>query len=106
MGALAGSLAACTPPPSGPPVVVLFPGQPDDDWGASAQVLRDELEGDGYAVEVRFAGDDIPRQLEQLREVLSAAPAAVVIAPVDPTSISAVLADAAPDEAAIISYDD
>ncbi|TPX01167.1 substrate-binding domain-containing protein, partial [Schumannella luteola] len=37
---------------------------------------------------------------------LSAAPAAVVIAPVDPTSISAVLADAAPDEAAIISYDD
>src|SRR6478752_10151746 len=83
------ALAGCTPQPSGPPVVVLFPGSEDDVWGASAEVLSDELEGDGYDVEVQFAGDDIPAQLRQLRVALEAGPAAVVIAPVDPTSVAA-----------------
>ena len=99
-------LAACTPTPSGPPVAVLFPGAIGDAWGASAEVLRQELEGDGYAVEVRFAGDDIPTQLEQLREVLDAAPAAVVVAPVDPTAIAAVLDEKAAPDVAVIAYDD
>lgn len=99
-------LAACTPAPSGPPVAVLFPGGPDDDWGASAEVLRQELADDGYAVEVLFAGDDIPEQLEQLRDVLEAQPAAVVVAPVDTTAIAAVLGDAAGEGVSIIAYDE
>ena len=99
-------LVACAPPPSGPPVAVLFPGGPDDDWGASAEVLRRELADDGYAVEVRFAGDDIPAQLEQLREVLEARPVAVVVAPVDTTSIAAVLGDEAGEGVSIIAYDE
>src|SRR5690606_12474152 len=107
VGALAcAALAGCTPAPSGPPVAVLFPGDRDNAWGASAEVLRQELADDGYAVEVRFAGDDIPTQLEQLRDVLDAAPVAVVIAPVDPTSIAAVLDDEAAPEVAVIAYDD
>lgn len=105
-GALAASaLAGCTPAPSGPPVVVLFPGSEDDVWGASAEVLSDELEEDGYDVDVKFAGDDIPAQLGQLREALAAGPAAVVIAPVDATSIAAELAAADDPDVAIISYD-
>jgi len=108
--AIAGALAAvaltgCTPTPGGPPVVVLFPGSEDDVWGASAEVLRSELAEDGYSVEVHFAGDDIPAQLGQLRETLQAGPAAVVIAPVDPTSIAAELAASDDPEVAIISYD-
>lgn len=109
-GALACALAAaaligCTPQPSGPPVVVLFPGSEDDVWGASAEVLSDELEGDGYDVEVQFAGDDIPEQLGQLRAALAAGPAAVVIAPVDATAVAAELAAADDPDVAIISYD-
>lgn len=99
-------LVACTPSPDGPPVAVLFPGEAEDAWGASAEVLRQELEGDGYAVEVRFAGDDIPTQLEQLREVLEAGPVAIVVAPVDPTAIAAVLDEDAAPEVAVIAYDD
>src|SRR5690606_34252804 len=107
VGALAcAALAGCTPAPSGPPVAVLFPGDRDNAWGASAEVLRQELADDGYAVEVRFAGDDIPTQLEQLRDVLDAAPVAVVIAPVDPTSIAAVLDEEAAPEVAVIAYDE
>lgn len=102
------AIAGCTPQPEGPPVAVLFPGSADDDWGASAEVLRQELAADGYAVEVRFAGDDIPAQLEQLRSALDARPAAVVIAAVDTTSIAAVLgeADADADTVSVIAYDD
>jgi len=99
------TLSGCTPQPSGPPVVVLFPGTEDDVWGASADVLSDELEGDDYDVEVQFAGDDIPAQLGQLRTALEAGPAAVVIAPVDATAIAAELAAADDPDVAIISYD-
>lgn len=107
VGALAcAALAGCTPAPSGPPVAVLFPGDRDNAWGASAEVLRQELADDGYAVEVRFAGDDIPTQLEQLRDVLEAAPVAVVIAPVDATAIAAVLDEEAAPEVAVIAYDE
>lgn len=107
VGALACAvLAGCTPAPSGPPVAVLFPGDRDNAWGASAEVLRQELADDGYAVEVRFAGDDIPTQLEQLRDVLEAAPVAVVIAPVDATAIAAVLDEEAAPEVAVIAYDE
>ncbi len=104
-GLAVAALSGCTPQPTGPPVVVLFPGSEDDVWGVSAKVLRDELADDGYAVEVHFAGDDIPAQLGQLRETLAAGPAAVVIAPVDPTSIAAELAASDDPEVAIISYD-
>jgi putative multiple sugar transport system substrate-binding protein len=107
VGALAcAALAGCTPAPSGPPVAVLFPGDSENAWGASAEVLRQELADDGYAVEVRFAGDDIPTQLEQLRDVLEAAPVAVVIAPVDATAIAAVLDEEAAPEVAVIAYDE
>ncbi|MFT4029821.1 MAG: substrate-binding domain-containing protein [Protaetiibacter sp.] len=106
VGLACAGLAACTPAADGPPVAVLFPGGTDDDWGASAEVLRQELADDGYVVEVRFAGDDIPRQLEQLREVLAAKPAAVVLAPVDETAISAVLSDNTTAGVSIIAYDD
>lgn len=107
VGCLAfAALVGCTPQPEGPPLAVLFPGSADDDWGASAEVLRQELASDGYAVEVRFAGDDIPAQLEQLRTVLAARPAAVVIAAVDTTSIAAVLGEADADAVSVIAYDD
>jgi putative multiple sugar transport system substrate-binding protein len=107
VGTLAcAGLVACAPAPSGPPVAVLFPGDTDDAWGASAEVLRQELADDGYAVEVHFAGDDIPTQLEQLRDVLEAAPVAVVIAPVDATAIAAVLDEEVAPEVAVIAYDE
>lgn len=104
--AVALGLGGCTPAPQGPSVAVLFPGSESDAWGASATVLRDELAGDGYAVEVRFAGDDVPTQLGQLRAALAADPAAVVLAPVDATSIAAELANAGDRETSVIAYDD
>ncbi len=100
-----GLLSGCTPAPTGPPVVVLFPGSPSDMWGASAAVLRAELESEGYAVDVRHAGDDIPAQLLQLRTAFEAAPTAIVVAPIEATALAAELARSDDPEVALISYD-
>lgn len=85
--------------------MVLFPGAADDMWGTSAAVLRSELEGDGYAVEVQHSGDDIPAQLLQLRAAFEAAPTAIVIAPIEATALAAELAKSDDPDVAIISYD-
>ncbi len=100
-----GALSACTTAPSGPPVVVLFPGTSTDIWGTTAAVLRAELEDDGYAVDVRHAGDDIPAQLLQLRAAFEAAPTAIVIAPIEATAVAAELAKSDDPDVAVISYD-
>lgn len=100
-----GLLSGCTPEPSGPPVVVLFPGSTGDMWGASAAVLRAELESEGYAVDVRHAGDDIPAQLLQLRAAFEAAPTAIVVAPIEATALAAELARSDDPDVAVISYD-
>lgn len=102
LGAL---LIGCTPGPSGAGVVVLFPGGPDDAWGASAEVLRGELAREGRSITVRFAGDDIPTQLRQLQEALAAEPAAVVVAPVDTTALAAELVEHDELQTTLISYE-
>lgn len=99
------ALAGCTQPSSGSGAAVLFPGGPDDAWGASAEALRAELARDGHPIEVRFAGDDIPTQLRQLQEALAAAPAAIVVAPVDTTALAAELALHDDPEVTLISYE-
>lgn len=104
-GVLALALVSCTPTPAGPPVVVLFPGSASGIWGTSATVLRGELESDGYAVEVRHSGDDIPAQLLQLRDAFEAEPTAIVIAPIEATALAAELARSDDPDVAIISYD-
>ena len=100
-----GALSGCTPAPSGPPVVVLFPGTTTDIWGTSAAVLRAELEDEGYAVDVHHARDDIPAQLLQLRAAFEAAPTAIVIAPIEATALAAELARSDDPDVAVISYD-
>lgn len=98
-------LGACAPAPDGAGVEVLFPGAPDDAWGASAEVLRTELARDGHAVELRFAGDDIPTQLRQVQEALDRSPAVIVVAPVDVTALAAELAVHDDPEIVLISYE-
>jgi len=77
---------------------------PSDDgrWDDVADVLRDRITAAGYAVDLRVAGDDIPTQVRQLEQLLAAAPVAVIVAPVDATSLTSVL-DRVPDETEVVS---
>ncbi|MEO7895739.1 MAG: substrate-binding domain-containing protein, partial [Pseudolysinimonas sp.] len=71
-------------------------------WDEVAGVLSDRLADAGYAVDLRVAGDDIPTQVRQLEQLLAVSPVAVIVAPVDATSLTTVL-DRAPAETEILA---
>ena len=93
---LAAGLAACTSAPSEPVVAVALPSS-GGRWDDVADVLRARLTGAGYRVEVRQAADDIPTQVKQGSELLGLHPDALIVAPVDTSSLTAPLDAADPD---------
>jgi putative multiple sugar transport system substrate-binding protein len=96
----AAGLTGCAVPQA-PTVAVALPSD-DGRWDDVAEVLRDRLAAAGYVVDLRVAGDDIPTQVRQLEQLLAASPAAVIVAPVDATSLTTVL-DRAPAETEILA---
>jgi putative multiple sugar transport system substrate-binding protein len=98
---LAG-LTGCTSAPASPVVGVALPSD-GGRWDDVAEILQSTLTGSGYTVLLRTAGDDIPTQVRQVGELLDAAPAALIVAPVDAGSLTPVL-DAAPSDVEVLSF--
>ena len=96
----AAALGGCAVAP--PPTVGVALPSDEGRWDEVAAVLTERLTAAGYAVDVRVADDDIPTQVAQLEQLLAAAPVALVVAPVDATSLTTVL-DRAPDETEIVA---
>ena len=92
----AGVLTGCTSAPSAPTIGVALPSATGR-WGDVAGVLRARLQGAGYTVVLRVAKDDIPTQVRQVAELLDLHPDALIVAPVDASSLTAPLDDADPD---------
>jgi putative multiple sugar transport system substrate-binding protein len=86
-------------------VAIVVPGESGDTWDRGTEVLRDELEHDGYRVEVHQSGDDIPTQLGQLDEVIEQKPVVLVIAPIDDTSLTNRLDAAAEAGISVVAFD-
>ena len=99
-------LTGCTAATAGEQLVaIIVPGDSGDTWDRGTAVLRDELEHDGYRVEVHQSGDDIPTQLEQLDEAIKQKPVVLVVAPIDDTSLTNRLDDAAEAGIPVVAYD-
>ncbi len=96
----ASGLTGCAVP-SAPLVAIALPSD-DGRWDDVADVLSERLTESGYTVDLRVADDDIPTQVRQLEQLLAAAPAAVIVAPVDATSLTAVL-DRVPSETEVVA---
>jgi putative multiple sugar transport system substrate-binding protein len=92
----AAVLTGCTSAPSAPTIGVALPSA-SGRWGDVAEVLRARLQGAGYTVVLRAAKDDIPTQVRQVAELLDLHPDALIVAPVDPSSLTAPLDDVDPD---------
>jgi len=96
----AAALAGCATPAT-PTIGIALPSDAGR-WDDVAGVLRDRLEAAGYAVDVRVADNDIPTQVRQVEELLGEGPQALIVAPVDVTSLTTVL-DRAPSQTEVVS---
>ena len=84
---------------------VSMPTQTSERWIADGNAVKDGLEKQGYAVELQYAGDDIPTQAQQIDQMITQGVDALIVAAIDGTALSSQLQAAADADIPVISYD-
>ena len=116
---LATTLAACgsseksvdqAPAPGGAPaagslVGVTMPTKSSERWIADGNNIKAALEKLGYTVDLQYAENDIPTQVNQLENQITRGAKLLVIAPIDGTAITTQLQSAKDNKIPVISYD-
>jgi putative multiple sugar transport system substrate-binding protein len=111
-GGGAGGAVTGAPAPGGPTkapadlkVGVAMPNQTSERWIADGNSVKEQLEDEGYSVELQYAGDDIPTQSQQVDQMITQGVDALIIAAIDGTALSSQLQAAADAGIPVISYD-
>jgi putative multiple sugar transport system substrate-binding protein len=84
---------------------VSMPTQTSERWIADGEAVQEQLEAEGYEVELQFANDDIPTQSQQVDQMITQGVDALIIAAIDGTALSSQLQAAADADIPVISYD-
>ncbi|SNS99713.1 monosaccharide ABC transporter substrate-binding protein, CUT2 family [Geodermatophilus pulveris] len=100
-GAGAGGSAA----PEDLTIGVSMPTQTSERWIADGANVQEQLEGAGYTVDLQFANDDIPTQLQQIDSMITQGADILVIAAIDGTALAGQLETAASQNIPVVSYD-
>src|SRR6056297_68974 len=74
-------------------------------WIADGENMVQQFEEAGYATDLQYAEDDIPNQLAQIENMLTKGVDALVIAAIDGTTLTNVLANAAAMDVPVVAYD-
>lgn len=90
---------------SGQIVGVAMPTQQSERWIADGDNVRSQLEEMGYTVDLQYANDDIPTQVSQIENMISSGAEALIIASIDGTTLTDVLAQAGDAGIPVIAYD-
>lgn len=91
---------------AGTKVGVSMPTQSLQRWNQDGSNMKAELEAAGYEVDLQYAGDnDIPTQVSQIENMISGGCKVLVIAAIDGSSLTTVLAKAKEAGIPVISYD-
>jgi len=90
---------------SGGLVGISMPTQSSERWIKDGNTLKDILEDRGYDVDLQYAEDDIPTQLQQIEAMLTRGAKVLVIAAIDASTLVPVLDAAGRDGVYIIAYD-
>ena len=100
--------AAAAEAQADPKVAILFPGSPEDKrWSTDAGIIQAELEEAGHLSQVFFAENNADTQERQLRDAaVSELTSAIIIAPMDPYSLSDALQAAADEGIPVFDYDE
>lgn len=74
-------------------------------WISDGNTMKKEFENLGYKVELKYAEDDIPTQVNQIENMITKGAKALVIAPIDNKSMTDLLVKAKDAGIYIIAYD-
>ncbi|MDR2176720.1 MAG: substrate-binding domain-containing protein, partial [Treponema sp.] len=87
-------------------VGVSMPTQSLQRWNQDGANMKQQLEAAGYAVDLQYGGDnEIPVQVSQIENMIRGGAKILVIAAIDGSSLSGVLADAKAKGIPVIAYD-
>ncbi len=107
--ALALSLAACGGGGSGSSdkgtIGVAMPTKSSERWIADGNNIKKQLEEAGYEVDLQYAEDDIPTQVNQVENMVTKGEKLLVVAAIDGTALGDVLQTAKESDIPVISYD-
>ena len=84
---------------------IAMPTKASARWIDDGNNMVKQFEAAGYKTDLQYAEDDIPNQLSQLENMVTKGDKALVIASIDGTTLSNVLANAAAMNIPVIAYD-
>ncbi|WP_442961066.1 multiple monosaccharide ABC transporter substrate-binding protein [Pseudarthrobacter sp. J64] len=86
-------------------VGISMPTQTSERWIADGANVEKSLKDLGYKTDLQFANDDIPTQVSQIENMLTKGAKALIIAAIDGTTLTDVLAKAKEQNVKVIAYD-
>jgi putative multiple sugar transport system substrate-binding protein len=86
-------------------VGVTMPTRSSERWISDGDSLKSALEGLGYRVDLQFAENDIPTQVNQIENQITQGARLLIVASIDGTALSTQLQQAADQGIPVISYD-
>jgi putative multiple sugar transport system substrate-binding protein len=104
-GGRAGSNASSSTDNKGALVGVAMPTKVSARWIADGNAVKSALEKDGYKVDLEYANNDIPTQVQQINTMITKGAKVLIIASIDGGSLSDQLDAAAKSGIKVISYD-
>ncbi|MCU1445993.1 multiple monosaccharide ABC transporter substrate-binding protein [Cryobacterium sp.] len=115
-GAMVVSLAACSSggdsadgagagAGDGGLVGVAMPTKSSERWINDGNAVKEQLEAEGFKVDLQYAEDDIPMQVSQIENMITKGAEALIVASIDGTTLTSVLQDAADADIPVIAYD-
>lgn len=90
---------------NGKSVGVSMPTQMAQRWIQDGDFMKQELESKGYSVNLKYAEDDIQKQVSQIQEMIDSDVSCLVIASIDSTALVNVLSKAKAKNIPVIAYD-
>jgi len=104
-GAAAAGLARPALAQAKPTVAVAMPTKSSARWIADGDNIVKVLKARGYGTDLQYGEDDVPNQLSQIENMITKGAKVLVIAAIDGTTLSEVLARAAQSGIKVIAYD-
>ena len=90
---------------TGKSVGVSMPTQMAQSWIQDGDYMKQELESKGYSVNLKYAEDDIQKQISQIQEMIDSDVNCLVVASIDSTKLVDVLSKAKEKNIPVIAYD-